>query len=470
MTRRSQADDYRQIPSVDRVLRHPPVRTMCEAHGRTRVRDWIRGVLESIREADTLMSESATNNGLLDTIAERIGAIAGEDARSGLRPVINGTGVLLQTNLGRAPLAQSAIDAISHAARCCNVEVDLDSGRRGKRGVAVEDKWRELTGADAALVVNNCAAATLLTLRTFARGREVILSRGQLIEIGGSYRLPDVFAEADVTLREVGTTNRTHLADYEQALSDETRAVLRVHASNFRQIGFTHAVPAEELAGLAHAHALPLIDDIGSGCVYDLGKYGWHNEPTIGGSLRAGADLVLFSGDKLLGGPQCGVILGRGDLIEQIRTSPLTRALRVDKLTLAALEATLRIYLAGRAFEEIPVLRAIAQSMEQLHERAEHLRRQLGEGAAAKSVGVESLESVPGGGSLPGETLPSCGLVLRVPNCDDAARRLRLGTPSIMTRVHQGAVCIDLRTVVPDEDEALTAALARVLTDEQVAT
>ena len=467
MTRQTQAELRRRLPSVDRVLRHPPIESLCEQHGRRRVRDWIREVLDEFRKADQTVCDAPTGEPSLDAIAGRCVDRAVADVRSGLQPVVNGTGVVLQTNLGRAPLAQAAIDAINDSARSCNVEFNLETGRRGRRGETVEGLWSELTGAEAALVVNNCAAATLLALRTLAAGHEVILSRGQLIEIGGSYRLPDVFVEAGVTLREVGTTNRTHLSDYQRALSEQTRAILRVHSSNFRQTGFTHSVPAAELAELAHENSLPFVDDVGSGCAIDLSRYGWTDEPTIEQSLKAGADLVLFSGDKLFGGPQCGVILGSRELVDRLRSSPLTRALRVDKMTLAALEATLRIYLAGRAVEEIPVLRAIAQPFAALRERADRLQREIRASGTDVAVDVETLESVPGGGSLPGETLASCGLVLRVSDCDDVARLLRVGSPSVVTRVRQNAVCIDLRSVAPEEDELLLQALKPVLTSGQ---
>ena len=249
---------------------------------------------------------------------------------------------MIHTNLGRAPLAPAAIEAMTEVAACTNLEVDLASGQRGRRGAAVEQLCQEVTGAEAALVVNNCAAATLLTLQTLAAGRRVIISRGQLIEIGGSFRLPDVFRQAGVELHEVGTTNRTRLSDYAEAIGPETAALLRVHPSNYRISGFCESVTIAELVELGKKHQLPVIDDVGSGCLYDLTRYGLPDEPIVSESLRAGADLVLFSGDKLLGGPQCGIIVGRAEIVAKLRSNPLARALRVDKLTLAALQATLR--------------------------------------------------------------------------------------------------------------------------------
>jgi L-seryl-tRNA(Ser) seleniumtransferase len=494
-----QTQPLRQLPAVDRVLRDARIEAVCEQCGRTRVREWIRQVLDELRSAGIVGDSPST---LMRQVVDSVLVRAERSRRDGLQRIINGTGVLLQTNLGRAPLAQRAIDAINEAARYVNVEFDLESGHRSRRGEALERMFRELTGAEAALVVNNCAAATLLVLRTLAGDRhggtaqdpnlagdaqasmrtqhpgqatgggEVVISRGELIEIGGSYRLPDVFREAGVTLREVGTTNRTRLADYEEAITDQTRGLLKAHQSNFRQIGFTESVPLTELARLARSRSLPLIADIGSGCVYDLSPYGLGGEPTIRGSLEAGADLVLFSGDKLFGGPQAGVILGRGDLVERIRRSPLTRALRIDKLTTAALEATLTIYLSGRAFEEIPILKALAQSPDELHARAVRVQQRIMDQSTQRPAGSEPaspcaapvtvdsievvpVESAPGGGSLPGETLPGWALALNVPRCEETARRLRLGSPPVLTRIHRNQVLIDMRTLLPEEEPLL---------------
>ena len=306
--------------------------------------------------------------------------------------------------------------------------------------------------------MNNCAAATLLALQTVAAGRRVVISRGQLIEIGGSYRLPDVFRQAGVELHEVGTTNRTRLADYEMAIGPETAALLRVHPSNYRITGFCESVSIAELAELAKARQIPVIDDIGSGCLYDLTRYGLPDEPIVADSLRAGADLVLFSGDKLLGGPQCGMIVGRSELVEKLRTNPLARAVRVDKLTLAALQATLEIHRAGRGFEEIPVLRQLALTSDEIRHRAERLVERLS--AQSPSPGmfsVQAVESAPGGGALAGQTVPSWAIAVSRPDPEQIAERLRVGTPAVVTRLQEGRNLVDLRTVLVEDEDALAA-------------
>jgi L-seryl-tRNA(Ser) seleniumtransferase len=385
---------------------------------------------------------------------------ARRDGSDRLRRVINGTGVVIHTNLGRAPLPAAAVRAMTEVASCTNLEVDLISGRRGRRGAAAESLCREITGAEAALVVNNCASATLLTLQTLAAGRRVVISRGQLVEIGGSYRLPDVFTQAGVILREVGTTNRTRLSDYEAALDDQTAALLRVHPSNYRIAGFCEEVPIAELVELAHAHSLPAIDDVGSGCLYDLSKFGLPDESIVGNSIQAGADLVLFSGDKLLGGPQCGIIVGRSDLVERLRSNPLARAVRVDKLTLAALEATLEIHRAGQAFAEIPVLRQLSLPADEIRRTADRLVEQLREASRSSvTFSIQTVESAPGGGALPGQTLASWGIAIQAPHPDRVAEDLRLGTPAVMPRLNEGCILIDLRTVLPEDEAPLVQRL-----------
>ena len=373
---------------------------------------------------------------------------------------------MIHTNLGRAPLAAAAVQALTEVASCTNLEVDLVSGRRGRRGDAAESLCREITGAEAALVVNNCASATLLALQTLAAGRRVIISRGQLVEIGGSYRLPDVFVQAGVVLREVGTTNRTRLSDYEAAIDDHTAAFLRVHPSNYRITGFCEEAPIAELVELAHAHQLPAIDDVGSGCLYDLTKFGLPDEAIIGKSVSAGADLVLFSGDKLLGGPQCGIVVGRTDLVEKLRLNPLARAVRVDKLTLAALEATLEIHRAGRAFAEIPVLRQLSLPADEIRSTAERLVERLRAATPfPATLSVQAVESAPGGGALPGQTLASWGIAIQSPHPVRVAERLRLGTPAVMPRLKDDCVLIDLRTVLREDEEPLARRLLECQAD-----
>lgn len=382
--------------------------------------------------------------------------VARSAASDRLREVINATGIVIHTNLGRAPLAPKAIEALTEAAGCTNLEVDLASGQRGKRGAAVEQLCQELTGAEAALVVNSCAAATLLTLQTVAAGSRVIISRGQLIEIGGSFRLPDVFRQAGVELQEVGTTNRTRLSDYSETIGPETAAILRVHPSNYRITGFCESVAIADLVQLGKKHGVPVIDDVGSGCLYDLAQYGLAEEPIVSESLQAGADLVIFSGDKLLGGPQCGIILGRAELVAKLRSNPLARALRVDKLTLAALAATLQIHRAGRAFAEIPVLRQLALTEGEIRARAERILEELRQRCPhADRYSVQAVASAPGGGSLPGETLPSWAIAIASASADHVARQLRLGSPSVLSRVQEGCTLIDLRTVRPEDEDRL---------------
>jgi len=451
--------NLRRLPAVERVLKQDEIDALCTRHGRAVVADWVRDVLNELRnnKSEDLAEEPSQ---VLADVVQRVGKSACRDSAQRLRQVINGTGVVIHTNLGRAPLAPAAIAAIGATASGTNLEVDLVAGRRGQRGAAVESLCREITGAESALVVNNCAAATLVALQTVAAGRRVVISRGQLIEIGGSYRLPDVFRQAGVALHEVGTTNRTRLADYEMAIGPETAALLRVHPSNYRLTGFCESVSIAELAELAKSRHLPIIDDIGSGCLYNLARYGLPDEPIVANSLRAGADLVLFSGDKLLGGPQCGIIVGRSELVEKLRTNPLARAVRVDKLTLAALQATLEIHRAGRAFEEIPVLRQLALTSDEVRRRAEQLVERLSiQSESPVLFSLQSVESAPGGGALAGQTVPSWAVAVSGPNPDVIAARLRLGTPAVLTRVQDGRNLIDLRTVLLEDEEALARRL-----------
>jgi len=447
--------NLRLLPAVDRVLNLPQMVAVTAQHGRAVVTTWVRQVLNGLRNGQ-LNVLSPTAAALEALVVQRVSERAENAATHRLRRVINGTGIVIHTNLGRAPLAAAAIEALRDAAECTNVEVDLESGLRGRRGAAVEAICQEITGAEAALVVNNCAAATLLALQTLAAGRRVIISRGQLIEIGGSFRLPDVFRQAGAELHEVGTTNRTRLADYAGAIGPETAALLCVHPSNYRISGFCESVGIAELARLGKERKLPVIDDVGSGCLYDLAPYGLSDEPVVGDSVRAGADLVLFSGDKLLGGPQCGIIVGRAETVARLRASPLARALRVDKLTLAALQGTLEVHRAGRAFDEIPVLEQLSARSDDIRTRAERLLQQLQ--AKSASPGVFSLQAVAsasGGGALPEITVPSWAVAIASSNPDDVARQLRLGNPAVLARVKDASTLIDLRTVLPRDEEAL---------------
>ncbi len=452
------------LPAVDRVLNVAAVAELAARHGRAAVTNWVREAVAAVRTGglDHLPDDASQVEA---EVVRIVWEIAEQSETLQLRKVINGTGIVIHTNLGRAPLARAAVDAIAAVATGANLEVDLATGHRGRRGAAVEAMLQELTGAEAALVVNNCAAATLLALQTIAAGKSVVISRGQLIEIGGSFRLPDVFRQAGVRLVEVGTTNRTRLSDYAAAIDAETAALLRVHPSNYRISGFCESVSIAELVALGRERQIPAIDDVGSGCLYDLSRFGLPDEPIIGDSLRAGADLVLFSGDKLLGGPQCGVVLGRRELIDRLRRNPLTRALRVDKLTFSALQATLAIHRAGRAFEEIPVLQQLAATEGELHKRGEALVSRLAAQADAPvRFGLRKVASAAGGGSLPDQTLPSWAIAITSTNASQLAARLRRGSPAILPRIQDDTVLIDLRTVSTDDEDVICD---RLTEDEQ---
>ncbi len=391
-----------------------------------------------------------------DELVSRAASILKERLQPTLRPVINATGVIIHTNLGRALLSPAARTAMEQAARSySNLEYDLEAGKRGSRYVHAEALLCRLTGAEAALVVNNNAGAVLLILSALARGREVIISRGQLVEVGGGFRIPDVMKQSGAVLVEVGATNRTHLRDYEAAITDQTAMLLRAHRSNFCMTGFVTEPSLAEMADLARSRGLWLGDDLGSGTLLETADYGLSHEPTIQESLTAGADVVSCSGDKLLGGPQAGIILGRADLIAQVRRFPLTRALRVDKTTLAGLQATLLHYLKGEATTQVPVWRMIAMSPEALAVRAEAWAGQL----AAAGLQPEVIEgrSAVGGGSLPGETLPTRLVALREPSPERLARSLRRANPPVIARVEDERLVLDPRTVQPDEEETLLA-------------
>jgi L-seryl-tRNA(Ser) seleniumtransferase len=447
--------NLRLLPAVERVLNTPAVVALSAKHGRAVVTTWVRDVIGEFRngQANSLPGEAAAVEAL---VIQRVETCASQAESQRLRKVINGTGIVIHTNLGRAPLAAAAIQAMVAAAECTNVEVDLASGQRSRRGAAVEELCQDVTGAEAALVVNNCAAATLLTLQTLAAGRRVIISRGQLIEIGGSFRLPDVFRQAGVELHEIGTTNRTRIGDYASAIGPETAALLRVHPSNYRITGFCESASIAELTKLGRDRGLPVIDDVGSGCLYDLSKHGLPDEPIVSESVQAGADLVLFSGDKLLGGPQCGIIVGKKEHISKLRSNPLARALRVDKLTLAALQGTLEIHRAGRAFQEIPVLRQLTLTAAEILPRAESLLQQLHATATSPTAfSLQEVASASGGGALPELTVPSWAIAISSSNADHVAQQLRLGQPAVFSRVQGGKILIDLRTVQPQDEPAL---------------
>ena len=462
----------RDLPGVDRLLREPRLAALAERYSRGQLVDGARELLGEWRhrlrrDGSPPVRAVPRANDLADELARRL-EIA---ARPALRRALNATGVVIHTNLGRAPLSAAALAAMEAVGKgYSNLEYDLEAGQRGSRHEHLSEPLRRLTGAEAALVVNNNAAAVLLVLSALAAGREVIISRSQLVEIGGGFRIPDVLRQSGARLVEVGTTNRTYADDYRRAIGAETGLLLRVHSSNFRVIGFVHESSIGELAEVAHDPSLPqgglpLVDDLGSGSLLDSSAFGIMREPMVQESVAEGADLVCFSGDKLLGGPQCGVIVGRAELIAQLKRHPLTRALRPDKLTLAALAATLDHYLRGRAVECVPVWRMLATTPEAIELRARALARRLG-GSGLSFELLDGLSAI-GGGSLPGETLPTRLLaVLSADSPDRLAARLRAADPPVIGRIERDRLVLDLRTVLPEEDELLAETLAAVLSVE----
>ncbi len=454
----------RNLPSVSQLIESPPLKALVQTASHNSVVTGVRHFLEKMREQ--LASAAAASPIPIPSpseLAQRIADWLHQHESHRLRPVINATGVLLHTGLGRAPLAPAALDSIAAiAAGYSSLEVDLTSGERGHRADLVRALLCELTGAESATVVNNNAAATMLVLAAVAGGGEVLCSRGQLVEIGGSYRLPEVMQCSGARLREVGTTNKTRYADYEQAIGDQTKAILRVHPSNFRVVGFSESVGIDALVTLGRQSGLPVIDDIGSGALIDFSRFGLRDEPVISHSVAAGADLVLFSGDKLLGGPQCGIIVGKKTWVAQIERHPLARAMRVGKLTLAALDATLRLYRNPEdAQRQIPLLAMLSTSQDNLKFRAEKLAAQLRDNRYVAECLVEEGSAVLGGGSIPGQEFPSFHVAItpREIGVDEVAKRLRLGDPAVFGRIQAGRLILDLRSVQPKFDPQLTAAV-----------
>ncbi|HEY7358870.1 MAG TPA: L-seryl-tRNA(Sec) selenium transferase, partial [Ktedonobacterales bacterium] len=463
----------RQLPSVDELLRHALLAPIAAASARPLLVECARETLESLRQ----QIRSGQASPALNTIAERVYQRFQQRQRPSLRPLINATGVIINTNLGRAPLSQESLQAIAEVAQgYANLEYDLEAGERGSRHAHVRALLAELTGAEDALVANNNAAAVLVVLSALAAGREVIISRGQLVEIGGGFRVPDVLRQSGARLVEVGTTNRTRPRDYESAITPETAVLLQVHPSNFLMTGFTESVALGPLAELAHSRGLLAVSDLGSGCFLDTVQFGLAHEPTPQESIAAGADIVCFSGDKLLGGPQAGIILGRRELISQIARHPLMRAIRIDKLTLAGLETTLRQYQRHEATGRIPIWRMIATTPAALQQRACQWQAQL----RGWDINAELVEgqSTIGGGSLPGETLPTTLLAIPESSAkgqrsqpdaapeeqpysplDALAARLRAGNPPVVARILRDQLLLDPRTVLPEQDDALLAAL-----------
>src|SRR5882724_3603977 len=463
-----QAELLRQIPSVDELLAQPRLMALSKRVDRNLVVEVARAVLADLR--GRIAEDSNWTAISLDgaSVEELISAQVEKILSRSLQPVINATGVILHTNLGRAPLTESVVDEFRRSAtQYSNLEYDLEAGARGKRDVHTGELLTRLTGAEAAIVVNNCAAAVLVTLAALARGGEVIVSRGELIEIGDGFRIPEIMEQSGAVLREVGTTNRTHLADYENAINEKSRLLLRVHPSNFTVTGFTEKPSLDDLVALSQRTGLPLVEDLGSGCLVDLSAHGV-SEPTVRQSVEAGVSLVMFSGDKLLGGPQAGVIAGKKELVGRVRRYPLFRALRVDKLTIAALEATLGAYLRA-SWDEIPTMRMIRMTAQELKRRAENFIRELRPELPLDEVEIEIADgaSLAGGGSTPSQSLPT--KIIRIASARYSAtkleQRLRRAPAgvSVIARVEDERLVLDLRTVFPEQEPLLIKTLASSL-------
>ncbi len=463
-----QAELLRQIPSVDELLTQPRLAALASRVDRGLLVEVTRAVLEDLRARITgeinFTALALASSSIEEFVADMVERLLAHS----LWPVINATGVILHTNLGRAPLPAAVVERFrSTATQYSNLEYDLEAGARGKRDVHTAQSLERLTGAESAIVVNNCAAAVLLVLAALAKGGEVIVSRGELIEIGDGFRIPEIMAESGAILREVGTTNRTRVTDYENGISEKTRLLLRVHPSNFEITGFAEKPSLEELVALSRRTSLPLVEDLGSGCLVDLSENGI-TEPVVRQSIEAGVSIVMFSGDKLLGGPQAGIIAGKKELVARVRRHALFRALRVDKLTTAALEVTLGAYLRA-AWDEIPALRMIRMGAQEIKRRAENLLRELRPELPLDEVELEIVDgaSLAGGGSTPGQALPT--KLIRIASARYSAaqleQRLRRAPKgiSVIARVEDDRLLLDLRTVFPEQEPLLIATLAFVL-------
>lgn len=455
----------RQLPAISVVLEQEQVKNLTNSYPHTVISDAAGEVVQGVREA--ILNDNASAVEDLDTIVSRVVKRVHEKSRPKLKKVINATGIILHTNLGRAVLSEAAVKAITDiAGNYSNLELDLATGERGTRYSHVEELLCSLTGAEAGLIVNNNAAAVLLVLSSLARGKEVIVSRGQLVEIGGSFRIPDVMAQSGAALVEVGSTNKTHLRDYENAVKDETALLLKVHTSNYKIIGFTSEVSISELVKLGQTRSIPVYEDLGSGVLVDFVKYGVIHEPTVRESIKAGADIVTCSGDKLFGGPQAGIIVGRSEIISKIKKNPLTRALRIDKFTLAAMEATLRLYLdEEKAVREIPTLRMITMKRDDILKAA----KALADGIKAKCgsyTGVEIEEgfSQVGGGALPEENIPTCLVSLNpsTMSVNSLEARLREMDPPVLSRIQKDRLLFDPRTLLEGDIEYIITHLERI--------
>jgi L-seryl-tRNA(Ser) seleniumtransferase len=449
--------ELRYLPSVDTLLQTPTMLDCVSSFGRPLTLTALREVLDEARLGYSQTSSIPTQEEILESVRQTLDSWI----EPTLKEVINASGVLLHTNLGRAPLSRSAIEAIqTMASGYSTLEYELDKGRRGSRAIHTEELLRHLTGAEGSLIVNNNASAVLLILSSLARRRKVLIARTQLVEIGGGFRIPDVMVQSGAKLFEVGTTNRVHLHDYESAIQAESiKLVMRAHRSNFQIIGFTNEPDLIDIVSLAHEYSIPVVDDLGSGSLLDTTEFGLGHEPMVQESLEAGVDLVCFSGDKLLGGPQSGIILGKSDLINKLKKHPLSRAIRPDKLCLAALSATLLHYLKDEATSEIPVWRMISHPIDHIKGRATRWVTQLGQGEILEG------KSTVGGGSLPGETLPTWLVALDLRHPNHQLSRLRKTIPPIIARLEADKLVLDPRTVLIEQEEQLLKNLQKILTN-----
>ena len=449
----------RNLPSVEQLLQTETTARLIAHFGRPLTLDALRNTLDDIRARFKLNPEIELPS--IDLILNQTESTLTAWTASTLHPVINATGVILHTNLGRAPLSHATLHAMDVVSRgYSNLEFDLETGKRGSRLIHAEGLLKKLTGAEAALVVNNCASAVLLTLSALANKKRVVIARSQLVEIGGGFRVPDVMKQSGAKLVEIGTTNKVRVADYTSALDEPTALVMRAHRSNFKIVGFTEEPDFKDIVDAAHQANVPVVDDLGSGALYDTAKYGFSHEPTVQESMQAGADVILFSGDKLLGGPQAGIIIGKKELLDKIKKHPLARAVRADKSCLAGLSVTLTHYLKDEAEREIPIVRMMSLTLKQVKGRAEAWREELGQGNVVEG------ESTVGGGSLPDESIPTFLLELQVKSAEKFLRALRKNNPPIIARTENDKVLLDPRTVFPEQEGALLVGLKNFLKKE----
>ncbi len=446
----------RNLPSIEQLLQTETTALLIARFGRPLTLDALRQTLDEIRARFKRDPEAGLPSTEL-ILAQAESSLTAWTA-STLHPVINATGVILHTNLGRAPMSEATIHAMSIVSRgYSNLEFDLETGKRGSRLIHAESILQKLTGAESALVVNNCASAVLLTLSALANKKRVVIARSQLVEIGGGFRVPDVMKQSGAKLVEVGTTNKIRLSDYQSALEEPTALVMRAHRSNFKIVGFTEEPDFKDIVDAAHTAGVPVVDDLGSGAIYDTAKYGFSHEPTVQESMQAGADVILFSGDKLLGGPQAGIIIGKKVLLDKIKKHPLARAVRADKACLAGISATLTHYLKDEAEREIPIVKMMSLTLKQIKGRAEAWRDELGQGTVVEG------QSTVGGGSLPDESIPTFLLELKVKSADKFLRALRKNNPPIIARTENDKVLLDPRTVSPEQEGALMVGLKNLL-------